>query len=272
MVDTVVRQDAFLTSRLSPNRGRRQAAFGSSGVTSAILRLTTLFPMDIIFVRHGQPQWAIDGISQLDPHLTDLGWSQARLAAERIAADTKAEAGELIGSPAARSQETADPISAATGLPMVTIDDLLEIQMPNWEGVTEQAVIKIFKTTKHRTPDEWWDGLPGGESFRNFHDRVTTALDDLLAERGITRNADDPRLWDVPKDPGRIVIVAHGGTNSVCLTHLMGAPPSPWEWEKFVLFHASFARVKFIPLAGAHVPSLRTFNDQDHIPTDQRSR
>ncbi len=228
--------------------------------------------MDIIFVRHGQPQWAVDGLSQLDPHLTDLGREQAELAAHRIANDEKATAVDLIVSPALRSQQTAEPISGATGLDIHTVDGLLEIQMPNWQGVTEEAVIEIFRSTRNRTPEEWWDGLPGGESFRDFHDRVTNSLDTLLAGRGITRNVQDPRLWDVANDPGRIVIVAHGGTNSVCLTHLMGAPPSPWEWEKFVLFHASFARVKFIPLAGAHVPSLRTFNDQDHIPIELRSR
>ncbi len=228
--------------------------------------------MDIIFVRHGQPQWAVDGLSQLDPHLTDLGREQAELAAHRIANDEKVTALELIVSPALRSQQTAEPISGATGLDIHTVDGLLEIQMPDWQGVTEEAVIEIFRSTRNRTPEEWWDGLPGGESFRDFHDRVTNSLDTLLASRGITRNVQDPRLWDVANDPGRIVIVAHGGTNSVCLTHLMGAPPSPWEWEKFVLFHASFARVKFIPLAGAHVPSLRTFNDQDHIPIELRSR
>lgn len=228
--------------------------------------------MDIIFVRHGQPLWAIDGLSQLDPHLTELGRKQAELAARRIANDGKATAVKLIVSPAIRAQETAQPISLETGLSIGTVDGLLEIQMPNWEGVTEEAIIEIFRTTRNRTPDEWWAGLPGGESFRDFHDRVTSALDTLLAEHGITRNQDDQRLWDVEGDPGRIAIVAHGGTNSVCLAHLMGAPPSPWEWEKFVLFHASFARVKFIPLAGAHVPSLRTFNDQDHIPLELRSR
>jgi probable phosphoglycerate mutase len=228
--------------------------------------------MDIIFVRHGQPQWAIDGLSQPNPHLTELGREQAALAASRIATDEKATATELIVSPAIRSQETADPIATTTGLPIRTIDDLVEIQMPDWEGVTEEAVIDIFRTTRHRTPDEWWDGLPGGEPFRDFHDRVTTALDSLLADRGITRNLEDPRLWDVTDERRRIVIVAHGGTNSVCLAHLMGTPPSPWEWEKYVLFHGSFARVKFIPLAGAYVPSLRTFNDQDHIPQEQRSR
>ena len=228
--------------------------------------------MDIIFVRHGQPQWAIDGLSQLDPHLTALGREQSELAAHRIANDENAKAADLIVSPANRSQETARPISTETHLSVDTVDDLLEIQMPKWEGITEEAVIEIFRSARNRTPEEWWDGLPGGESFRDFHDRVTAALDAILADRGITRNADDPRLWDVDDDPERIVIVAHGGTNSVCLAHLMGAPPSPWEWEKFVLFHASFARVKFIPLAGAHVPSLRTFNDQDHIPLEKRSR
>ena len=223
-------------------------------------------------MRHGQPQWAVEGLSQIDPHLTDLGTKQAELAADRIATDQKATAAELIVSPATRSQETALPVSRETGLPIETIDGLLEIQMPDWRGVTEEVVIDIFRTTRHRSPDEWWDGLPGGESFRKFHDRVTTALDTLLSERGITKNAEDPRLWDIANESGRIVIVAHGGTNSVCLAHLMGAPPSPWEWEKYVLFHASFARVKFIPLAGAHVSSLRTFNDQDHIPLDLRSR
>ena len=211
-------------------------------------------------------------MSQTDPHLTELGHEQARLAAERIAADPKAAAAELIVSPAIRSQETAEPIASETGLPIQTIDDLLELRMPNWEGVTEAAVVQIFLDTKHRTPDEWWDGLPGGESFRDFHDRVTAALDGLLAERGMVRDESNRQLWHVERDPGRLVIVAHGGTNSVCLTHLLGIPPAPWEWEKFVLFHASFARVKMIPLAGAHVPSLRTFNDQDHIPRELRSR
>ncbi len=227
--------------------------------------------MDIVFIRHGQPQWAVDGMSQPDPNLTERGELQARLAADRIASDPK-PATELIASPAARARQTASPIAAATGLIPVTVEDLVEVKMPDWEGVTEESVIEIFRNSRHRTPDEWWEGLPGGESFRRFHNRVIGALDPLLAERGMVRDTDDPRLWHVNEDAGRIVIVAHGGTNSVCLTHLLGIPPAPWEWEKFVLFHASFARVKLIPLAGAYVPSLRTFNDQDHIPMDVRSR
>jgi probable phosphoglycerate mutase len=227
--------------------------------------------MDIIFIRHGQPKWAVEGLSQVDPYLTELGHEQAEFAAKRIASDER-QATELVVSPARRSQQTAKPISEATGLAISTVNDLIEVGMPDWTGVSEEAVIKIFKTTRHRTPEEWWEGLDGGESFREFHNRVTTALDQLLADRGVTKDKDDPNLWHCENDDARIVIVAHGGTNSVCLTHLLGIPPSPWEWEKFVLFHASFARVKVLPLAGDHVMSLRTFNDQDHIPLDKRSR
>ena len=233
--------------------------------------MASLSVMDIVFVRHGQPQWAVEGITQPNPYLTEKGVQQARLAADRLGSDAKPVT-ELIVSPALRSQQTAAPISETTGLTPLTIENLVEVKMPDWEGVTEEAVIEIFKNSKDRTPDEWWDGLDGGESFRTFHNRVTGAVDLLLAQQGVTRDESDPQLWHMKEDPGRIVIVAHGGTNSVCLTHLLGIPPAPWEWEKFVLFHGSFARVKMIPLAGAYVPSLRTFNDQDHIPMDVRSR
>jgi len=231
----------------------------------------TLRAMDIVFIRHGQPQWAVDGLSQPDPFLTDLGHEQALLAAKRIANEPRPVT-ELIASPATRAQQTAAPIGEETGLEVQTGDDLTEVRMPDCEGVTEEKVVEIFKTSRHRSPEQWWEGLPGGESFRDFHNRVTTALDDLLGARGIFRDPDDQQLWHMDEDPGRIVVVAHGGTNSVSLTHLLGVPPAPWEWERLVLFHASFARIKLIPLAGGFVPSLRTFNDQDHIPLELRSR
>ena len=233
--------------------------------------IVSLPRMDIVFVRHGQPQWAVDGLTQPDPYLTEMGVQHAQLAADRLGSDGSPVT-ELIVSPALRSQQTAAPIADATELTPATVENLVEVKMPNWEGVTEEAVIEIFKSSRDRTPDEWWDGLEGGESFRTFHNRVTGALDLLLAQQGVTRDTSDSQLWHMDEDPGRTVIVAHGGTNSVCLTHLLGIPPAPWEWEKFVLFHGSFARVKMIPLAGAYVPSLRTFNDQDHIPMGVRSR
>lgn len=226
--------------------------------------------MELILIRHGQPAWSVDGWSQVDPHLTELGRRQAMLAAERLAAERPLT--ELLASPANRSQETAEPISTKTGLDIVTVDEIVEIRMPDWSGELEETVQRIFSDARHRDPDDWWDGLPGGESFRDFHDRVTAALRRLLAERGITPDAGRRHLWHVEDDSHRIAIVAHGGTNAVALTHLLGAEPTPWEWERFILYHASFARLRAIPLAGEHVFSLRTFNDREHLSPDLRTR
>jgi broad specificity phosphatase PhoE len=227
--------------------------------------------MEFVFVRHGQPEWSRDGITQPDPGLTGLGEAQAKRVADRLA-DGHRPVTEIIVSPATRSQQTAAPIVAATGLEPVTIDDLVEIKMPNWEGELEETVQRVFREARHRPPEVWWEGLTGGESFRDFHERITGTLRLILADRGITPDPDRPHLWNHAGGDGRVVIVAHGGTNAVALTMLLGVDPTPWEWERFILAHASMARVRAVALAGAHVFSLRTFNDQEHIPRDQRSR
>ncbi len=227
--------------------------------------------MEFVFVRHGQPQWSVDGMSRPDPVLTELGRDQAKHTAQRLAAERRPIT-EILVSPATRSQQTAAPLAEATGIVPITVDDLLEIQMPDWENTPEETVQKLFSEARERPPEEWWDGLSGGESFRHFHNRVTGGIQTILAERGISPDAlQRPHLWDHAGGEGRIAIVAHGGTNSVALTFLLGVEPTPWEWERFLLAHASIARVRAIPLAGAHVFSLRAFNDQEHLPTDKRS-
>ena len=52
----------------------------------------------------------------------------------------------------------------------------------------------------------------------------------------------------------------------------LGLEPTPWEWERFVLGHASVARLKAFPLGGTHIFSMRSFNDMEHLPDDLRSR
>lgn len=226
--------------------------------------------MEIIFVRHGQPAWSVDGWSQVDPHLTPLGVTQAELATKRLVGERPLT--ELLASPAARAQETAQPLAELSGLELQTVPDLTEIKMPDWSGELEETVQRIFAESMHRDPEAWWEGLPGGESFRDFHERITETMRSLLEERGITPIADRPHLWHVEDDTQRIAIVAHGGSNAVALTYLLNVDPTPWEWERFILYHAAMARVRAIPLAGAHVFSLRTFNDREHLPAAMRTR
>ncbi|NNF68498.1 MAG: histidine phosphatase family protein [Acidimicrobiia bacterium] len=228
--------------------------------------------MDLIFIRHGQPAWSVDGYSQPDPALTELGHRQAELTAKRLSAELD-EVAEILVSPALRSQQTAVPIVEAMGVAPQTIDDLVEIQLPNWEGKLEQQVQKIFLDARHRPPEEWWEGLEGGESFRDFHERIVGAMSRILSDRSVRPHDEGiPHLWHVETDPKRIVIVAHGGTNAVALGWLLGLDPTPWEWERFVLGHTSMARVQATPLAGEHVFSLRTFNDVEHLSASERTR
>jgi probable phosphoglycerate mutase len=227
--------------------------------------------MQLIFVRHGQPEWAVDGLTQANPRLTELGRQQAVLTAQRLAA-MEPPLTELLVSPALRSQQTAAPIVEATGLTPVTVDGLLEIQMPQWDGIPEEEVQRVFQDARHRTPEEWWQGIPGGESFRDFHDRITSTLDHELGLRGLRRDdGGRSHLWHLDASDHRIAIVAHGGTNSVSLGWLLDLEPAPWEWERFVLGHCSLAELRAIGLAGGCTFSLRTFNDREHLATDLRS-
>jgi probable phosphoglycerate mutase len=229
-------------------------------------------PMELVFVRHAQPAWSVDGLSQVDPELTPLGRFQARALAQRLEADQQAPA-EILVSPAMRAQQTAAPLADSLALTPTTVSDLVEIRMPDWSGKLEEEVQRIFRDSRSRPPEDWWEGLTDGESFRSFHDRVTGVMTRILAERSVTPDPSKHRqLWRVEADPRRVVIVAHGGTNAVALGWLLGVAPTPWEWERFILGHASIARVRAIPLAGGHVFSLRTFNDREHLEPSMRTR
>lgn len=228
--------------------------------------------MEIVFLRHGEPAWSVGGISQANPHLTERGNEQARLAAQRLASEPS-PLSEILVSPTQRSQQTANPLVEATQLTPITVQGLTEIMMPDWDGVPEERIMQIFSEARDRDPDEWWNGLDGGESFGDFHRRITTTMLDLLEDRGVTQDSQGrPHLWHVDSPTKRIVIVAHAGTNAVALGWLLGLEPTPWEWERFVLGHCSMARVRAIPLAGGHVFSLRTFNDVEHLPRHLRTR
>ena len=228
--------------------------------------------MELIFIRHGEPAWSVDGLSQPNPHLTVRGRNQAERTAERLAGSYLCPT-EILVSPTIRSRETAEPIAEAIGISPTVVQDIEEIRMPDWSGELEESVQRIFQQARGRLPQDWWDGMPGGESFHAFHDRISRIMLKLLAERGATPSeAGNPHVWSYTGDERRIAVVAHGGTNSVALSYLLGIEPTPWEWERFILGHASLARLKLIPLAGGHVFSLRAFNDRDHLPPQLRTR
>jgi probable phosphoglycerate mutase len=195
--------------------------------------------------------------------------------AERVAARLAGRgASEILVSPARRTRETAEPVSKSIGKDPIVIDDLLEIGLPDWSEMPLEHVASEFKRARARHPAQWWEGIPGGETFRAFRTRIERCLEGILTERGVTRirDDDDHPLFEEKGDAGRVVIVGHGGTNSVAMGVLLGVTSAPWEWERFSLNHAAILRLKTVHLGGGVIFSLRAHNDCEHLPRELRTR
>ena len=68
--------------------------------------------MQIVLIRHGQPEWVRDGLNVVDPLLTELGHEQAARAAEALVGE---EFDEIVVSPLRRARETAAPLLERQG-------------------------------------------------------------------------------------------------------------------------------------------------------------
>ena len=227
--------------------------------------------MELLFVRHGEPDWTAEDVERANAPLTERGRTQADLTAGKIAREF-APLSEIIASTAHRAQETARPIAERAGLPIVSFAGLVELGIPSWSGMTSTMVRDTFDQSFSRPRGEWWRGITGGESFRDFHERVTGTMLGILSDRGVRPHPDHDHLWSIDEPGQRIAIVSHGGTGAVAMALLLGLPPAPWEWKRFRPAHASLSTVETFPFGGSHVWSLQRFNDQEHLPGDLRSR
>jgi broad specificity phosphatase PhoE len=225
--------------------------------------------MHFTFVRHAQPEWTRGGLSVDDPPLTALGRAQA----ERLGHTFEGQRVDaLLVSPLVRAAETAVPVARALDIEPQFLPWLAEIAAPAWEGTPAEQVERTFREHRGRPVEEMWDGLEGGESFYDFHRRVSIGLQTLLDAAGNDRLSDDPALWRVAEPVRRVVVVAHGGTNATAIGHLLGIPPVPWEWERFVSFHASVSTLEPMEVSGRHAYSLYRFADVAHLPPGLQTR
>ena len=216
-------------------------------------------PFELVLVRHGEPAWELALETASNPGLTAFGRDQASRAADYLA---RRPIAALYCSPLARARETALIVGGLQQLTPAVIDDLEEIRVPVLENATQSEVDAYFAAALRRPLSHHWDGFPGGESFRKFHARVTTALESVLAHYGVRReSAEEFTVWTAPARGHtlRVCIVAHGGTNSVILAHLLGVEPVPWEWCRFET-----------PLAAISNIALRSVSDRGYVWSLQR--
>jgi 2,3-bisphosphoglycerate-dependent phosphoglycerate mutase len=225
--------------------------------------------VEIVMVRHGQPQWIRDGLCVVDPILTETGFAQADHLAPALADE---HFDEFFVSPLVRAGQTAAPLAKRLDRTPTVVQWLEECREPDWHGEPAEIATNAYKNEAGYHHDQRWEGLPGGESLRDFTTRIHAGLTDFLAERGITRVPDvELPVWHIDAPGRRILWVAHAGTNAVATSHLLGLTPVPWEWDRFRLGHASINRLRAIPVGKYFTFSVTRLSDVEHLPLDLRT-
>ncbi len=225
--------------------------------------------MQIVLVRHGQPEWVRDGLNVVDPPLTELGQRQAAAMAKQLG-DERFD--EVLVSPLTRARQTAAPLFERLGVDELIEPWLEEIRDPDWHGKPAEMAQQLYRELNERPVAARWDGLDGGEPIRAFTDRIHAGAAGFLEARGVRRRPGDLPVWTIDEPDRRIALVAHVGTNSVTMGHLLGLEPTPWEWDRFVMGHASISRIEAMPVADGYTFCLTALSNQEHIEPAERSR
>ncbi len=183
--------------------------------------------MKILIVRHGEPDYEIDG-------LTEKGAKEAELLADRL---TKENIRAVYCSTLGRARLTAKP----------TLDRLgITAEYCEWLREFDYATIKV---PYRERPKNAWDVLPeyintldgiyehklwSEEDFvknsdlKECYDAVCREFDALLSKYGYERHRHNYKAKTPNHDT--IVIVCHFGLMSVLLSHLMNCSPySIWQ-------------------------------------------
>ncbi|MEY3033484.1 MAG: hypothetical protein RLZ86_106 [Actinomycetota bacterium] len=240
-----------------PNRWSRRAIDQDGGV-------------EIVLVRHGEPEWVRDDLNVDNPPLTSRGRRQA----DRVAAALRDEEfDEIWVSPLIRARETVTPLADERGLNLDTItqDWLEEIRNPVWHGTPRERADAAYAEERRRPAEGRWEGLDGGERVRDFVDRIHTNASLFFEERGVRPTPHSLPVWQMSDSRRRILLVAHAGTNSVLIGHLLGLNTTPWEWERFVLGHASISRLVSYELGDGHTFGLVRLSDVEHLDRGDRT-
>lgn len=227
--------------------------------------------MEIVILRHAEPEWVKDGFSVDNPPLTSRGREQARLAAQTLVNE---HFDEIFVSPLVRTRETARPLLDDLGRDLVIAEWLEEIRNPIWHGTPQERAEAAWKAEKSKSSHERWTGIEGGESVSDFVDRINIGVSLFLEENGLFRSDNSLPVWHEGEDfqeDKKIALIAHAGTGSVSLCHMLGLQPTPWEWERFVIGHASINRISTLRLGDGITFGLTRLSDNEHLPHDMRT-
>ena len=202
--------------------------------------MTTRF----IVVRHGETAWNVAARiqGQGDSPLTPAGEAQAEAIAARLARE---RFDALVASDLGRALATARRIGARCGLPVVPDGRLRERSFGAGEGLTYEEVDRRWPGVFSRAPGTDPDAaIPGGETRRQFHERVRAAFEALAREHA----------------GRRVAVVSHGGVLAVLYRIVHDIPLA--HAHRVAISNASYNAVAFDGDAWA----LEAWDETGHLP------
>ena len=215
--------------------------------------------MRIIFVRHGEPNYEKDC-------LTETGKKQAAAAAVRL---EREGIEEIYASPMGRAAETAAGTAERLGLPVRTLDYMHEI---SWGGPG------IPQEGHPWTVSDWmisredfdfysadWRQHPyfRGNVAVQYLDEISARFDAFLRTQGYRHEG--TRFLCETDRAKTIAVFSHGGSGACVLSHLL-ALPFPYVCTVLPYEFTSIIILEFPVRKGEYVhPRIELFNDAAHI-------
>ena len=181
---------------------------------------------EITLIRHGETEWNLSGRWQghADSALSPRGVAQAEARAGRIA---KEEIDFVYVSDLERAQHTARLAGSEANWSFSLMPELRERDLGVLEGLTtDEMLVKqpdVYQSFLEDGPEYQ---PPGGESFLQFSDRCTSAIENLA-------------LLHPNK---KIAVVTHGGVLGVIFRYVLKIPLS--ASRNFVLLNCSLNRIQ----------------------------
>lgn len=162
--------------------------------------------LETILVRHGETDWNVGEVfrGRADVELNETGVRQAELLGEYLGGE---KIDFVYSSPLKRAVKTAEAIACHHALEVNTVQNLVDFDFGEWQGLSHQAVREKYPELYQ----DWRDlpeqvKIPGGESLEDVRNRAMAFVEDAVLRCGV----------------GKIAIVSHRVVNKVLICALLG--------------------------------------------------
>ena len=219
--------------------------------------------MRLIFVRHGEPDYQKDC-------LTETGKIQAQLCAERLRSEGIEE---IWSSPLGRAYETAEETAKVLGIPVQVLDCMKELQ---WGSKNDEdlyagghpwdIVDRMAREGTDLNRNDWRES-PYFRSNRvtDCADAVSAGIDQWLAGFGYVRDGYYYQHRKTEEQHRTIALFCHGGSSSAAIGHILNLP-FPYVCA---LLHMDFTGITILRFERKNgmgvLPCLELGSDSRHI-------